>query len=50
MNVLIISDFPASTKQKIYNVFPQKWQVHITDLQSAPLYLSSAEAIIPGSY
>ena len=47
MNVLIIGDFPVSTKQKIYKVFPQEWQVHITNLRSAPLYLSSAEAIIP---
>ena len=47
MNVLIIGDFPVSTKQKIYKVFPQKWKVHITDLQSASLYLSTAEAIIP---
>lgn len=47
MNVLIIGDFPSKTKQEIYKTFPQEWQVHITDLQSAPLFLSSAEAIIP---
>lgn len=47
MNVLIIGDFPSKTKQEIYKAFPQEWQVHITDLQSASLYLSTAEAIIP---
>lgn len=47
MNVLIIGDFPSKTKQAIYKAFPQEWQVHITDLQSASLYLSTAEAIIP---
>lgn len=47
MNVLIIGDFPFKTKQEIYKAFPQEWQVHITDLQSASLYLSTAEAIIP---
>ena len=47
MNVLIIGDFPSKTKQEIYKAFPQEWQVHITDLQAASLYLSTAEAIIP---
>jgi Phosphoglycerate dehydrogenase and related dehydrogenases len=47
MNVLVIGDFPESTKVQIKNCFPSDWELNIAEIDYAEPYLANAEALIP---
>ena len=47
MDVLIIGDYPESTKKNIFELFPDDWIVHITSPDSSEDYWKNAEVVIP---
>lgn len=47
MNILIIGEFPESTKARIRACFPENWKLNIVPQENAADHLAVAEAIIP---
>lgn len=47
MEVLVIGAFPEATKQKITDIFPKEWTLHIAPPQEAARFLPRAEVVIP---
>lgn len=47
MNILIIGEFPESTKARIRACFPDNWKLNIVPQKNAADYLAEAEVIIP---
>ena len=47
MDILIISDIPAASKEQIIRCFPSRWQVRIASPGHEERLLPSAEVIIP---
>lgn len=47
MNVLIIGEYPESTKRNIIELFPNTWRVLITSPENSVRFLEDAEVVIP---
>ena len=47
MNILIIGQFPESTKKNMVRLFPDSWRVQIASPEDSVRYLEDAEVVIP---